>query len=118
MAANFETVTPTWVYPNEPEYHNVISQTEGMKKIYFNVSGTSVSTFKLVFNGITDAQHTTLKNHYNSTLGGYDYFLWCTVPSYIDSGNSKIGRWVTGTFKEKPQAKSWDCEIEFETDNG
>jgi len=106
------------VHPIEPKFHNVVTETEGMKKVYFNVSGTSVAQFKCIFNGLTDAQHILLRNHWNETLGRYDSFLFCTMPSYIESGGSYTGRWLSGTFKEKPQAKSWDCEIDFEVDNG
>jgi len=117
MASNF-TVTPTWVHPIEPEFHNIISKSESMKKVYYNVSATSISVFHLVFEGLSDAQFTTVREHYNETSGGYEPFYWNTVPSYIESGNTSIyGRWVEKSFKQKPKAKSWNCEIDFERDN-
>jgi len=113
MALNF-SVTPTWVYPSEPEYHNITTQSEGMKKVRFNVSGNSVQTYRLVFEGMSDAQHTTLKSHYNSVLGDFYSFTWNSVPSYISGSSAFYGNWVKGSFKEKPNARYWECEIEFE----
>lgn len=115
MASNF-SVTPTWVYPLEPQYHNVITQAESMKKRYYNVSGTSISQFRLVFDGLSNTQHTTLRNHYNECKGEYDSFTWTSVPSYIESGNDMVGRWLTGSFKEDTKSKYWECEIVFEVD--
>ena len=117
MATNF-SVTPTWVYPQEPQYHNIVSETEGLRKVYFNVSGSSIAVYRLIFDSISDAQHTTLRNHYNETLGGYTPFTWNSVPAYISSVSAMYGRWISGTFREKPNARSWDCEIDFEVDNG
>ncbi len=113
-ASAFGSVTPTWVYPLEPQYHNVVTQAESMKKRYYNVSGSSVAQYKLVFEGLSDAQHTTLKNHFNECKGGYDSFTWQTVPSYI--GTDMVGRWVEGSFKEDPKSRHWECEIIFEVD--
>ena len=116
MASAFTAVTPTWVYPLEPKYHTVVTQSESMKKRFYSVSGSSIAQFRLVFSGLTDGPHTTLKNHFNECKGGYDSFTWGTVPTYIDSGNDKTGRWVEGSFKEEVFAKHWECEIVFEVD--
>jgi len=122
-AANFGSgVTPTWVTPLEPEFHNIITPMESMKKNYMNVSGsTPVFRYKLVWNSMTDAKFWALYNHFYSAKGGYDSFLWTSVPAYIDAnhdgtadGADMTGRWVAGSFKFQLDPKSWKAEIIFE----
>jgi len=121
MAAAF-TVTPTWVHPTEPEFHTITTLSENQKKNYIDLSGsTPVLKYKLLFEGLSDTDFWTLYNHYYSAKGGYDSFVWSSVPSYIDTdqdgtpdGSNITGRWVTGSFRFKPKANSWEAEIEFE----
>ena len=120
--AKITTVTPTWCYPMEPQFHNIITPSENQKKSYLNLSGSSpVYRYKLVFEGLSDDDFWFLHNHFCSAKGGYDTFDWCTVPSYIDAdhdgtadGGNLTGRWVDGSFRFTPQPNSWDVEIVFE----
>ena len=121
--ANF-TLVPTWVYPLEPEYNTIETQSESMKKQYQSLSSTPVQKYRLVFEGLSDANRGTILNHYHTCLGGYDYFSWQSVPSYIDTnldgtpdGSNMTGRWVPGTLNMTPRANGWDVEIVFEKDN-
>ena len=121
MAADDFEIMPTWVYPEEPIYPNVITESENYKKDYQNLDTTPLERFKLVFEGLTDAQAETIYEHYKGRYGGYDSFAWKNsyIPSYIidllDLSTSDLtGRWIEGSFNIKPRAKSYDIEIVFE----
>lgn len=121
MAAGDFTLTPTWVYPEARIFHNIVSQSESMKREYLNVSVTGVERFVLRYEGMTDANFETLFEHYNARYGGYGSFAWknANIPLYIidvlDLGASDLtGRWVDGSFKFVPQSHSWNAEIMFE----
>ena len=124
MAADDFALTPTWVYPEEPEYHNVITQAESQKKDYQNVSTTSIEKFKLKFEGMSDANFKIFYDHQKGRYGGYDLFAWlnANIPAYIKTllgitSENLSGRWISGTFKFTPKAHSWDAEIIFEKNN-
>jgi hypothetical protein len=121
MAADDFQLLPTWVYPEEPEYHNVETPSESMKKEYMNISSNAVERYKLVFEGLSDANMKTLRDHYSGRYGGYDSFAWknAYIPGYLLTllgltTEDLTGRWVQGSFKYDPQPHSWDAEIVFE----
>ena len=123
MAADDFTLTPTWVIPENPEYHNMISKSDSMKKEYFNISSTPTEKFKLKWDGLSDADFKTLYDHVKGRYGGYDLFAWlnANIPSYLLTllgltSENLSGRWVDGTFKFNPKAKFWTAEIIFEKD--
>jgi len=114
---------PTWVFPEEPQHHNITTQAENTKKEYFNLSGTSsVDIYRLVYSGVSDSGYnggTGLHDHYQGQSGGFTSFRWTSVPSYAIAGltsSGVTGRWVDGSFKATPRANSWDIEINFERD--
>lgn len=111
--ADFTSV-PTWVEPESPEYHTLVTEAESMKKRFQSLSASPVEKFKLTFTGVSDTTYATIKTHFDGQLGGYDEFTWKSVPSYIDAGANKTGRWVEGSFKQTPRAKGWDLELTFE----
>lgn len=114
------TMTPQEVVPLEPEYHNIITPSESMKKEYLNISATPVEKFDLLFKGLTTTEKNALFDHFNDQSGAYYKFTWQTVPTYIDdsSNNDMDGRWVKGSLRMKPIGPDiWDCEITFEKDN-
>lgn len=115
------TLVPTWVHPEEPEFHNIETQSESMKKEYYNLSTSAVEKFRLVFEGLSDANFKTLRDHYMGRYGGFDSFLWknSAIPEDIKTllgltTNDLTGRWVTGSFKHTPKPHSWEAEITFE----
>lgn len=121
MAADDFALTPTWVYPEEPEFHTIVTQTEGFKKDYQSVSSNAVTKFRLAFIGLSDANTKTLRDHYNARYGGYDEFSWlnANIPTYIKSllgltSEDLTGRWVQGSFRITPKATVYDAEITFE----
>ena len=72
---------------------------------------------------MSDTNFAYLHAHYIEALGGYDTFLWKCVPSYIDTthdgiadGGNMTGRWLEGSYKFSPNAKTWNAEIIFEED--
>lgn len=114
-------LTPTWVEPMEPGFHNIVTPSESMKKQRQNVGATGVETFSIIFEGMSDADYYVLLNHYKLVKGDYDSFQWISVPSYIDTdmdgagdGTNLTGYWVKGSFKAKNRAHGWDAEIVFE----
>ena len=121
--ANFELI-PTWVTPEAPEYHNVITESESMKKDYQNLSTTPVEVFVLEFTGLSDANFKILYDHYYSEYGGYAEFNWLNakIPGYlkvllgITDGNL-TGRWVKDSFSFTLKPHSWDAKIKFERAN-
>jgi len=115
------TLVPKWVEPFEPEFHNIVTPSESMKKNYQNISVSGIYKFKLIFKGLSDTNFWTLYNHFAANKGGYASFSWTSVPSYIDTdqsgtgdGANLTGRWIEGSFKFNPKATSWDAEIAFE----
>jgi len=115
------SLMPTWVDPLEPEYNNVITPTESMKKEYMNISTNATEKFKLKFEGLSDANFKTLFDHYKGQYSGYASFAWknAYIPSYILTllgltTEDLTGRWVGKTFKFSPQAHSWTAEVVFE----
>jgi hypothetical protein len=123
MAADDFSLVPTWVYPEEPEFHNIITPAESMKKQYQNLSATPWRRFRLVFKGLSDTNFWALYNHFYGRYGGYDSFSWQSVPSYIDTdqdgtpdGSNLTGRWVDKSFSFRPLANGWDAEVVFEVD--
>lgn len=121
MAADDFTLMPTWVDPLEPEYNNVITPTESMKKEYMNISANATEKFKLRYEGLSDANFKTLFDHYKGRYGGYDVFAWknAAIPAYILTllgltTEDLTGRWVEKTFQFSPEPHSWTAEVVFE----
>ena len=111
------SLVPNEALTAEPEYHNVVTPAESMKKEYINISSTPVEKFTLNFNALTSAERDTLITHYNDQYGEYHSFSWQSVPSYIGSGANITGRWVDGSLKMTPASKTyWRCSIKFEKD--
>lgn len=123
MADSDFTILPTWVIVEEPEYHNIESQSDSMKKEYFNLSYTPTEKFKLKFDGLSDSQFKILYDHYKERYGGYALFVWLNayIPTYIKTllgitTGDLSGRWVGGSFKFNPKPKYFTAEITFEKD--
>ena len=108
------TITPNSVLELVPEYNNVISQTESMKKEYFNISANAVRKFKLEFKAVTSTVRNAILDHYKAQSGGYYPFSWQTVPSYIDSGANIIGRWVEESYNESHASNKFKISLTFE----
>jgi len=118
--ADFQLM-PTWVDPLEPEYHNVITPTESMKKEYMNISTNATEKFKLKFEGLSDANFKILFDHYKGQYSGYAVFDWknAYIPGYLKTllgitSGDLTGRWVEKSFKFSPKAHSWTAEVVFE----
>ena len=118
MAAGGDfTLHPELVVTLEPQYYNIITPSESQKKEYMNISATPIERFQLFFKALTDTDRDTLIAHYKDNYGGYHSFPWKSVPTYINSGANKTGRWVDGSLKMDPTHKEyWKCSIIFETD--
>jgi len=111
------SLIPNEVLTADPEYHNVITSAESMKKEYINIASTPTEKYTLSFNLLSNTDRDTLLTHYNDQYGGYHSFTWQSVPSYIGSGANITGRWVGGSLKMTPISKTyWKCSIEFEKD--
>ena len=97
MAAGNFTVAPSEVVELPPNYNNIITPTESMKKEFLNLSTTPIRVYRLKFN----AKSTTVKDailaHYDSAYGGYDDFSWTSVPAHVNSGANITGRWIDGS---------------------
>jgi hypothetical protein len=112
------SLTPTVVIPIEPDYYNIITPSESMKKEYLNMSATPVKRWTIRINVLTSAQMNTWLTHFNDNSGAYYKFTWNTVPSYVNSGANIDGRWVKGTWRASPlKGGYWSCEAVFEKDN-
>ena len=121
-ASNFTGVTPTLVTPYAPSFNVITTQSESMLKNYLNLSGSSpVYRYSLKFTNVSDDDHAVILSHWIESKGGAEPFLWETVPPYIDGdfdgvadGTSMLGHWVPRSFKQKPNAYSWDITLKFE----
>jgi len=91
------SLVPNEVITLEPEYNNVQSQTESMKKEYYNISINAVEKYQLNFKALTNAERDILLTHYKDQSGDYHNFSWESVPEYVNSGVNITGRWVKGS---------------------
>lgn len=115
--ADFNSPTPTWVYPITEDYNVITTQAENMKKEYYLLSPTPTIQFRLVWTGLSDASFATILSHWRGVSGTYASFNWICVPSYIDGGAglgaNMLGRWVDKP-RWNPDSNSWDVELVFE----
>jgi len=108
------SLVPNEVITLEPEYNNVQSQTESMKKEYYNISTNAVEKYQLNFKALTNAERDILLTHYKDQSGDYHNFSWQSVPDYIGSGANITGRWVKGSLKMTIISNKLKCSIVFE----
>lgn len=111
------TVVPNLVVPHDPEYNNIQTQTESMKKEYFNISGTALEKWDLLFKINTSDEMNTILTHYKDQSAGYHNFSWQSVPDYVNSGTNITGRWVPRSLKITPVSNKWKVELTFEKEN-
>ena len=117
-------VTPTWVQPLEPMFHNIVTEAESQKKNFMNLSGsTPIVRYKLTWTNLSDTKFWLLHKHYYDQKGGYSKFACKDVPTYIDTdmngtvdGTDVTVRYVDGSFTFTPNAKSWDVGVTVEKD--
>lgn len=108
------TLVANEVITLEPEYNNVITQAESMKKEYYNLSTNAIKRYRLNFKALTNANRDILLTHYNDQYGEYHNFSWQSVPSYIGSGANITGRWIGGSLQMVVVSNKWKCSIVFE----
>ncbi len=111
------TLVPNEVITEEPEYHNIITESESMKKDYQNISTTKVQKYELIFKALTNVNRDILQTHFEDQYGDYHSFSWQSVPSYIGSGANITGRWVKGSLKMSIISNRWKCSVLFEKNN-
>ncbi len=112
------TLEPNVVETIAPEYNNVQSQTESMKKEYYQVSSTPVEQYDLTFKALSTADRDTLLTHNKDQSDDYYPISWQSVPNYLGGGSNITGRWVKGSLKMSPVGeKRWKCSITFEKAN-
>lgn len=115
MAADDFSLSPNFVTELDPIYNNVITESESMKKEFLNLSTTALQRYELKFSALTTANKDVLIGHYKARYGGYDSFIWTSVPAYIESGSNITGRWVDGSLQITPIGyKRWTCSITME----
>jgi len=113
------TLVPTEVVVIEPDYHNITTPAESMKKEYLNISATPTEVFLLKFRGLSNSdRESVLLAHYKDQYGDFASFSWQSVPTYVGSGSNITGRWVKGSLKMTPSGYlRFNCEILFEKAN-
>ena len=118
MAAGSDfTLVPSEVVELEPDYHNVITESESMKKEFLNMSATATQRYRMKFNAMTTANKNTLLTHFKDQSGGYYKFIWKSVPAYIEAGGNITGRWVRGSLSITPIGyKMWQVSVTMEKD--
>lgn len=118
MAAGSDfTSTPYIAVPVEPQYHNIITPSESMKKEYLNVSATPIKQWDLQFKALTSTEMNTILTHYEDQSGGYYEFKWTSVPLYVNSGADITGHWVDGSLRISQNSNKWNVNIRFEKSN-
>ena len=113
MGGNFG-VTPTWAVPREPRFAVLITPSESFKKDYQLLDTNSIKVYDLTFSGVTDSTRNSIIAHFASVTGPYDSFVWTSVPSYLNAGTTMTVRYMQNSYKEQPQARSWDIQLSFE----
>ena len=109
------TMIPNEVVEETPIYHNIFSQSDFMKKEFFNITGTPLQRYKLKFKALSTVDKDVLLSHYKACYGGYDEFEWTSVPSYIELGVNITGRWVGRSLKIIPvNEQLLSCSIVIE----
>lgn len=118
MAADDFSVAPSEVVESAPIFNNITTESESMKKEFLNISATSIQKYTLKFNAKTTAVKDSILAHYNARYGGYDSFLWTSVPAHVNSGSNITGRWIDGSITFTPVGyKLWNVSIMFEKSN-
>ena len=110
-------ILPSEVIEEPPNYHNIITQTESMKKEYINLAATPVRKYRLKFNARTTAIKDAILAHYDTQKGGYVAFRWAAaaVPAHVNSGAAMTGRWIDGSLQFTGVGyKLWNISIGFE----
>lgn len=108
------TIVPTLVKTSAPVYNVETTQSESMKKEYFELAGTPMEIFTLEFSGKTHAEKQAILDHYNDQSGGFQSFSWQSVPSYVGGGANMTGRWVSKSYMESPVSQHWNVTLKFE----
>ena len=114
--ADFTTL-PSEVIEVAPDYHNIITQTESMKKEFLNLAATPVRRYRLKFNAQTTTVKDAILAHYDAQYGGYTSFSWATaaVPAHVNGGAAMTGRWIDGSLQFTGIGyKMWNISMEFE----
>ena len=112
--------TPSEVVESAPIFHNILTESESMKKEYLNISITSIQRYTIKFNAKTTAIKDVILAHYNARYGGYGSFSWAAdmVPAHVNGGSALTGRWVDGSITFTPVGyKLWNISIQFEKSN-
>jgi hypothetical protein len=117
MSGEAFTIVPNEVVTVEPQYNNVSSITESMKKEHFGVSGNSVDRYQLLFKVRNDTERDAILTHYKDQKSNLFSFPWQSVPSYIGSGANITGRWVPGSLQMPTNSNKWRVSLDFEKDN-
>ncbi len=110
------TLVPNEVITLEPEFNTVTTQSESMKKEYYEISANAVEQYRLNFKALTNANRDILLTHYKDQSGSYHNFSWQSVPSYIGAGANITGRWVKGSLQMTIISNRWKCSIVFEVE--
>jgi len=106
---------PTWVEPVPVNFPVLITECENFRKDYQIVSDVETGIFHLSFDGVTDANRNLMAAHYvSSATGPLNYFIWTTVPSYLNSGTTMVVRYIKDSYKEKPKSRCWEIELSLE----
>ena len=123
MPASDFTIIPSFVEPVLPSFSTSISVAEDLSKDYECIEEEGYNRFKFTFDGISDSEHKTIRDHFISVVGETNTFLWknSAIPSYIKSLlgitiSDLTGRWVSGSFSTKISPRSVTIEILFERD--
>ena len=111
------TLVPNEVITLEPEFNTVMTQSESMKKEYYEISANAVEQYQLNFKVLTNANRDILLTHYKDQSGDYHNFSWQSVPDDIGSGANITGRWVQGSLQMTIVSNRWKCSIIFEKEN-
>ena len=111
------TVLPSEVIEVAPDYHNIITLTESMKKEFLNLAATPIRRYRLKFNAKTTAVKDAILAHYDGQTGGHTAFSWtaAAVPAHVNSGAAMTGRWIDKSIQSTGVGyKLWNINIEFE----
>lgn len=126
MAAPAFYWIPSWVTPKAPVFPVLITPSESFKKDYQLLDSDAIWRYDLTFTGVSDSGRNAILRHYSGWSGGaavgggatgpFQSFNWTSIPSYLNQSGSSTVRYVPGSYKESPKARSWDIRLTFEVD--
>ena len=114
MVADFSWI-PTKVIPRAPKHNVLVTPSVSFKKDRVVLDDEVITIYDFEFEGVTDADRNAILSHYHGASGPYAFFIWRSVPSYLNIGTeAREAYYVAGSYKESVKGRSWNISFSFD----